>query len=346
MTEDYRGGHRPPEGAAPLHDLSAEGTFPRDVYEHPEWYSHGGNDYDRESASIVRRVKGKPSDRVTIYRSLPPDAEDLTFNRGEWVAISKAYATQHGLGRGYEKWVEPAVPGVFEEGEGWVKIEGDWPVIAAEVSVRDVRSGGNDIVEWGYWGPPVRGRIVTPFRRIGTTTAGIVTDYSDYVMVALRPTDEVAKVIADMDEYTEDPDEVHLTLLYLGTKEDCGGAWAEDRLYRGLYDFAINSGYRGLTAQMNGFGVFQNDDGDVLVSLWDIPGIAEFRTHLKRYLEDHGAKVRTDDHGFTPHMTMAYGEGKAFRSIPKVPSALRGEKVVFGSVWLVWGDEWTEVTLP
>jgi 2'-5' RNA ligase len=180
----------------------------------------------------------------------------------------------------------------------------------------------------------------------GAVEAKAGQDYSDYVMVALRPREEVAKAVVDMDEYAEDPDDLHLTLLYLGTKEDCGGGWGEDRLYRGLYDFAINSGYRGLTGKMNGFGVFQNDDGDVLVSLWDIPGIAEFRTHLKRYLEDHGAKIRQDDHGFTPHMTLAYGEGKTFRSIPKVPSALRGEDIVFGSVWLVWGDEWTEVTLP
>lgn len=170
-------------------------------------------------------------------------------------------------------------------------------------------------------------------------------DYADYAMIALRPPEEVVKAIVDMDECTEKAEDIHLTLIYLGTKEEAGGPWGEERLYRGCYDFALHSGYRGLTAKMNGFGVFQNDDADVLVSLWDIPGIAEFRTRLKRYLTDHGATLREDDHGFTPHVTLAYSEDSV-RRVPSVPRPLRDEPIIFGSFWLVWGEEWTEISLP
>lgn len=127
----YGGSHQPPEDAAPLHDLgNAEiGSFPADVYDHPEWYWHSGEAYDRESARIIKQVRGKPDAQVTIYRSAPPGVTH--FDTGNWVAISKAYCDLHAMQNDDEP---------------------DWPVYKASVPARTVRSGGNDIVEYGYWG--------------------------------------------------------------------------------------------------------------------------------------------------------------------------------------------------
>lgn len=138
VASDYWGGHRPFEDGDPLHDLGSEGTFPQDVYDHPEWYSFDG--YEREIGPILRAVRGKPDAMVTIYRALPPGAPRV-INTGDWVTLSERYARQHAMNSD-----DPTE---------------DWPVISAQVPARTVRSGGNDIIEWGYWGGPVLARTAS-----------------------------------------------------------------------------------------------------------------------------------------------------------------------------------------
>lgn len=168
-------------------------------------------------------------------------------------------------------------------------------------------------------------------------------DYSQSAMIALKPSETLRKVYADMHECTEDIEELHITLAYLGEFGTDIEFEQQDLFYRGLYDFALHAGYRGLTGKINGFGVFMNDDANVLVALWDIPGINEFRTHVIDYVTTHVGSIRQDNHGFTPHMTMAYSE-EPILQLPRLPRSNPDEEI-FVSVWLVWGDEWTEVTL-
>ena len=82
-------------------------------------------------------------------------------------------------------------------------------------------------------------------------------DYSDYVMLALRPPEPLRRIYADMSECTEDVDELHITLLYLGTTEDAGGDWGRERLYRACYHVALDQ-RDPLVGQFNGFGWFLN----------------------------------------------------------------------------------------
>lgn len=166
-------------------------------------------------------------------------------------------------------------------------------------------------------------------------------DHSEHAMICLRPSEATRKVLADMDVTTEDVDDIHITLHYLGTLEEAGGEWGKERIYRGIYDFAIHSGYHSLTGKANGVGAFLNDDANVLITLWDIPRIAEFRTHLMEALVRHGHQPREENHGFTPHATLAYLDAKP-DSLPVLPDL---DEETFGSVWLVWGEEWTEVVL-
>lgn len=171
------------------------------------------------------------------------------------------------------------------------------------------------------------------------------TDHSDHVMIALRPPLDLRDTFASMRVCTEDVDELHLTLLYLGTTEDAGGEMGRERLYRACYGAAM--GYeRAVLGKCNGFGWFLNDDAHVLVSLWDVPYLSEFREQVVDQCIVHGVPLREDNHGFTPHMTLAYEDPdkEARRTIPQVPVGGRAE-VDFGSIWLVWGEDWQEIPL-
>jgi hypothetical protein len=119
-----------------LWDLSGRGTLPPDVYDHPEWYGWG--EFTAGCAVVIRAVRGRPDELVTIYRAVPPGVAWIA--EGDWVAIVEGYARQHAMQDD-----DPAH---------------DWPVISARVPARMVRSGSGDIIEWGYWGPEVLGQVV------------------------------------------------------------------------------------------------------------------------------------------------------------------------------------------
>lgn len=167
------------------------------------------------------------------------------------------------------------------------------------------------------------------------------------VMVCLIPEEHASIALMEGADSTEDFDEQHITLLYLGSTEDAGGDTGRERLHRAVYDFAIHSGHDVLEGKANGWGVFHNEGEDggtetVLVALWDIPGIAEFRAALKASLEAHGVPMRTEDHGFTPHQTMRYEDG-ALTVLP--PPVTPAPESVFTHVVISWGEEWSSVAL-
>ena len=152
--ETYGGGHRPLDSRPPLHDLLEGDTFPRDVYERLRDFVHGlGND----SVNVVRAARGKPDMPVTVYRAVPPGTTEI--NTGDWIALSIEYARSHAAGKDIEYW--------SEKRQMWVtrRRAQDWPVLSATVPARDVRNGGNDLVEWGYFGPPI---AATPITRRGS----------------------------------------------------------------------------------------------------------------------------------------------------------------------------------
>lgn len=133
---DYHGAHRPFADGDQLWNLSANGTFPPDVYEHPEWYSFG--EWTPVCAAVIRSVRGQADAPVLIYRAVPPGVD--TIREGDWVTTHLGYARQHAA-----QTDDPA---------------DDWPVIVARVPAHTVRSGGSDIIEWGYFGPDIAGVVV------------------------------------------------------------------------------------------------------------------------------------------------------------------------------------------
>lgn len=147
--DDYGMSHRPTAHGAPLHDLAGEqpgadfdttAYQPADYYTHPQYHSFGPDEEhsEREALSVMRKVRGKPDARVTIYRASPVTAPHR-MHTGDWVSLSRSYAESHAELRS-------------SEADGG----GAWHVHSAEVPahhVRDAGSGG--YLEHGYWGPDV-----------------------------------------------------------------------------------------------------------------------------------------------------------------------------------------------
>jgi len=129
MADDYRGAHTAPmrDSGAPAHELAGD-IYPEDFYS-PEgfnYYANFGGTADRESYNIARSLRGNPDADVTIYRAVPKGTKGI--NKGDWVAVSKKYAKEHG---------ESA-------------LGGDYEIISKKVKAKDIYTNGDSINEWGY----------------------------------------------------------------------------------------------------------------------------------------------------------------------------------------------------
>lgn len=149
--EDYRGSHRPggPDHGAPFHDLNQ--MWGEDIYEHPEWYDsmdYGIKNIQRQ----LNQARGNPDHPVVIYRASPPGITDI--NTGDWVTTSLPYARAHA-----------------EQSENPKE---DFPIVRSTVPAKHVWTN-NDLHEWGYHGPNVRGEVVHPdqTKKARTMTAAV-----------------------------------------------------------------------------------------------------------------------------------------------------------------------------
>ena len=144
VTEEseYRGQHEAPdkESGAPLHDVTLNGVYPKDVYSHNgfRYYGDYGNDYDREAFSKMQRMKDKPDEKVWIHRAVPKSVHKEALKTetplkhmirpGDWVTISKDYAKEHG---------EAA-------------LKGDYHIASMRVPAKHIFTNGDSHLEWGY----------------------------------------------------------------------------------------------------------------------------------------------------------------------------------------------------
>jgi hypothetical protein len=131
--DQYRGIHQPQadDESPAIHNLDE--LFGPDVYKNPHFFGHGDRVHDREAAVALRRAHNSPESNVDIFRAVPHGVTSI--NTGDWVTTSPSYARQHGY---------------HESDESQ-----DWPVLKATVPAKHVRTGGNDIIEWGYSGPSI-----------------------------------------------------------------------------------------------------------------------------------------------------------------------------------------------
>jgi hypothetical protein len=93
----YAMSHRPNEGPRAFNlteKVDGEQMIPDDMYS--QWYGSRNSLADKQSIQSLKAIKDNPEADVVIYRASPKD--DLAH--GDWVTLSKDYATQHAEGQG------------------------------------------------------------------------------------------------------------------------------------------------------------------------------------------------------------------------------------------------------
>lgn len=155
------------------------------------------------------------------------------------------------------------------------------------------------------------------------------------VMIALYPDAAAAKQIAAQDGVSEPTDHLHLTLAFLGDSSEVPLSSNKDKLIAALKQWAIEKG-QPLEGTVNGLGRFFHSEDDNTNAVYlspDVPGLPELRQSLIEWIEQSGFDY-AQNHGFTPHITVAYVPLDAPTPAIRVESP-----IVFNHVTLAWGDE-------
>ena len=129
--ESYKDQHTAPtrdqDGTASIDDLTA--IYPADIYNAnaARMYGHNEKAKDDIAMYILRKIKGNPDAKVTIYRAIPQEI-NAEISSGDWVTITKQYAIEHGNAR----------------------FDGKYKMLSKEVKAKDIITDGNSIHEQGY----------------------------------------------------------------------------------------------------------------------------------------------------------------------------------------------------
>ena len=180
----------------------------------------------------------------------------------------------------------------------------------------------------------VKGELVltaTGQRAIRTKAAPAHTG----VMVALYPDAVATKQIAAQKGVTEPIENLHLTLAFLGDSNETALATNKDRLIAAVKQWAVEQG-KPLEGMINGLGRFfhsEDDDTNAVYVAPDVPGLPELRQSLVEWIEQSGFDY-AQNHGFTPHITVAYVPLDA-----PTPAIRIESPVAFKQVTLAWGDK-------
>lgn len=126
-------------------------------------------------------------------------------------------------------------------------------------------------------------------------------------MIAHFMPDQVAKQLSGIaqdhfGDRAEKPEDMHLTLAYLGEAADLGD---DDPMELANILEGLSGRLSPVSGSINGVGRFMDGDPHAVVANCDIPGLATLRRFL--LLEARGAGIEpVVNHGFTPHVTLAY----------------------------------------
>jgi 2'-5' RNA ligase len=134
---------------------------------------------------------------------------------------------------------------------------------------------------------------------------------------------------------TEEPDQVHLTLVYLGKLADLSASQQA-----GIVDAVRNiaSSTQPFRALDSGTGFFNTDDGVATVALADAPELEELQERLVHALE--GVVDLPNTHSFTPHITLGYGPKAKTEAL-----ARRSHTFGVGALTIAFGPELIRVPL-
>ena len=129
------------------------------------------------------------------------------------------------------------------------------------------------------------------------------------LMIALFPPPEVASKISSLKGVETPPEQLHITLCYVGGIDELDDADVAAAILK-TKNIAKNFGP--IEAKVNGIGRFNapdtdagTDAKDVCYAVIDSPQLDDLRGKLVSALQSAGIKQQSD-HGFNPHMTLAY----------------------------------------
>lgn len=151
-------------------------------------------------------------------------------------------------------------------------------------------------------------------------------------MVAFRPPYGICAALVGLG--TEDISNLHITIIYVENEEELPDSLLFNHL---VENFARNQKYI-FTATITGFAVFSNNDSPVLVALVDIPNATGFRAELLSLLRSNGIEP-PENHGWLPHITLAYGVDEN-AALPSIPDSAH-ESFTLDSLIAGVGDTWT-----
>ncbi len=177
---------------------------------------------------------------------------------------------------------------------------------------------------------PVAARRRSPAPRGRTPVAASAAEPNTGVMVALYPPPSVAAALAL--DGGEAPEELHLTLAFLGKADDLDEPEALRAAVR-VWAAATAT----ITGEVSGVGLFTAGEEPVTYLSLDAPALPAARQALIDALKAADL-TPSEQHGFTPHMTLDYAD-----RVGEVDAG--GQMLTFGSVAVVIGEERTDYRL-
>ncbi len=177
------------------------------------------------------------------------------------------------------------------------------------------------------------------FRRVELVTSG--QDYSDGVMVCVRPTPE--QVAALVFDGGLPADEIHCTLGYFGSTTEAADPKALREELSASIAAAVER-HAPIEGEVTGVTVFSGNDTMPLVALVDAPGLVALRQGIVDQLGELGAAAMRTNHDFMPHITLGYDATADLADVVEADSRT-GEPLSFGVVELVFGLESTDFEL-
>lgn len=327
MEESYQGQHSAPdpESGSPLHDLTANGTYPDDIYSSQagRMYS-AGEHYDHKAIGIIQSLRNRPKASVKIYRAVPytpTNAERI----GEY-ASHKAYILKHGkvppgvawggssssyydhvdeqmkkladapevsspkIKINHGDWVTTTKEYAHDHGMSNLGGKGKFKILSKTVQANEVYSDGDSIHEFGYH--PNKTKTLNEFL--------IEAKVGNYAKVDAIIPDDVHETIASIDGDHIDPEDLHATLIYsVGTLHD-------NSAIQNFLDRNTKSHFSGTVTHVTKFDALpkdgKRDEGKcTLVMEIDSPELVELHKKLKTLGLTH-----TYDE-FRPHVSLIYG---------------------------------------
>lgn len=182
--ETYHGGHGAPDrtNGSPLHNVSLNGDYPEDIYEHGTKHYGNNTPDDFESMGIINRVRNRPNRMVKIYRAVPNNltakdraaiiAKKMKYMM-DWHKLPKDVDQNKSWDTHYRElqdehdhelinadpkekpikinpgdWVTGSKRYAMEHGRD--NLRGQFKIISKTVPAKHLFTDGNSLSEWGY----------------------------------------------------------------------------------------------------------------------------------------------------------------------------------------------------